>query len=329
MSNREVKYILSLTGGGIRNAITASFLDEMMQILKIDMSVFDLIVGVSGGAMLAMQGVQNIEKKSWTPAKNLFSQQNVSKICNKSILDRVMREVQFSPVYDGTGKTLVLKKYFGDAKMGQVSSNVAIPIYNLYKKKTELCTTYDDDGKELSVAQVCDAATAAIPYFPPVNIHDTLYVDGGFGAPEPVFLAYTEARKLYGPDCAIRILSVGAGQKIPDEKWKSNSVEKWGTIQWLGNGLIDLLLDAPGDALIDNIGRLMTRESNKNRLLHINPELPMTVSLDNSDREVIEMLFGIGKSAFVGQKNDLVDFFNAKSSRSWCNERNMYWKKSA
>jgi len=323
----SVKYVLSLTGGGIRNAITASFLDELMQTLKLDLSVFDLVVAVSGAAMLAMQGAQNVENKTFKSSKDLFSQNNVSKICDKSLLDKVVREVQFSPVYDGTGKTLVLKKYFGDTKMGQVHGKVAIPIYNLYQKKTELCTTYDEDGKDLSIAQVCDAATAAIPYFPPVKIQDTLYVDGGFGAPEPVMLAYTEARKLFGSDCALRILSVGAGQKIPDEKWKSNPIEKWGTIQWLNHGLIDLLLDAPGHAMIDNIGRMMTRESHNNRLLHINPELPMTVALDNSEPEIIKMLFDAGKTAFHSQKNDLADFFNFKSSRSWCHERKMYYSK--
>lgn len=323
----DVKYVLCVSGGGVKDLIPATILDLLHDELKIDISFFDLVVATSGGAMLCMYGSHMISSDKPFKYEDLFSSDNMETICDKGVWDQLMGEVQFCPVYDGMGKKLILKKYFGDLKLRDIDIRVAVPIYNLYKKQTELFSSYNAGCEDFQVAEVCDGASAAIPYFPSVKIGNDMYIDGGVSANDPLLLAFTEARKLFGKNHPIRLLSLGTGRQIPTEIWKNNPIEKWGCVQWIRHGLIDLLMSAPLDLMVDNVDSLMQSECKLNRLLYINDNIPPDIKLDDTNENVLKELKNIGKKSFENNRVNFEAFFDSKSCRCWNNVRKLHAEK--
>lgn len=316
----ETKYVLSLCGGGVRDAIPATILNRLQADRgKGAADLFDMVVGVSGGAMMALHtAVQKVVHQSAVvDYMEMFSRKNLAKVMDKSPLDRVMGEVQFSPVYDGTGKTALLKKSMGNVKMAALAAvPVVVPVYNLLRRRAEIFTTYDAQYGEFMAWQVGDASSAAIPYFPPVRMSNgDWYVDGGFSCNDPILVAYTEARRHFGPDCNVRIMSLGAGTQQTDPEWSSDRIANWGAIQWMCNGLMDLIMDAPHDLMRQQVARLIqlenadsSRPNRSNRLLHINEDIP-SVKLDDCD-QVEGVLVAAGTRAFERCRGDIADFFD-------------------
>lgn len=302
------KLVLAVSGGGSRAIIPATLLDRMRVDLGRTMHDFDLVVGTSAGAILTLYGATANPQ----PLLSLFDVSTLETMCDKSLFDRVMGEVQLSPVYNGLGKTSVLNRYFAETTLDQLGpQKVAVPIYNLYQKQTEIFANYRPGQGSCKVAEVCDAATAAVPYFPPVTLKDDLYVDGGFAANDPLLLAYTEARALFGADCPIRLLGLGTGRQIPNQVWMREPVKQWGAIQWVQNGLVELLMSAPMDLTVDNLHRIMQLDNEHNRLLWINENVPLDIKLDNTCEKDLESLRAQAENTYRAHRSDLEQFFEA------------------
>jgi len=250
---------------------------------------------------------------------DMFSRKNLCKMLDKSPLDRVMGEVQFAPVYDGTGKTAVLRKYLGNTKLAALNEvPVVVPVYNLRHRRTEIFSTHDERCGDFSAWEVGDASSAAIPYFPPVRMSNRdWYIDGGYACNDPVLVAYTEARRYFGPDCNVRIMSLGAGVQQTDPDWHTDRIANWGAIQWMCNGLFDLMMDAPNDLMRHQVARLMQLENQSsqpnrgNCLLYVNEDVP-SVKLDDYD-QVDSVLKAAGNRAFERSRGDMADFFRPES----------------
>ena len=311
----DVKFVLSIHGGGVRDLIPATVLDLVQtRTGRHTLSLFDMIVGVSGGAMMALNTAVDGLRPNRGPMLNyteMFSPDNLNLMLDKSLIDRVMGEVQFEPVYDGTGKTTILKRYLGEhTTMGDLSKSVrvAVPIYNISHHAPEIFTTYDPSQASSLAWQVGDASSAAVPYFPAVQMGGCNYVDGGFAANNPVLVAYTEARRAFGDSASIRMMALGSGQNTVDV-WKADVVRGWGSIQWLMNGLVDLVLEAPNDIQLQQTMRLMELEGSGNRLLWIDQEIPV-VKLDDTTPHAREILVNAGKQAYQHYEEDIVKFFD-------------------
>jgi len=309
----DPKLVLAISGGGSRGIMPATILDLIQSELGVSIAKFDLVVGTSAGAILSMYATANPG-----PLAELFSVSNLEHMCDKSLWDRTMGVVQFSPVYNGVGKRQLLQQYFGDRTMGEWSPHhIAMPVYNLYQKQTEICTTYLESQKNLKVVDVLNAATAAAPYFPPVFLKESLYVDGGFAANDPLLLAYTEARELFGPDCPIRLLALGTGRQIPNNVYKAEPIREWGAIQWVQNSLVELLMSAPMDLEVDNLQRIMKLDSPHNRVLWINPDIDTRFTLDCTDPIDLATLATLAANSFRKHQPDLVHFFHTENCPQW------------
>jgi predicted acylesterase/phospholipase RssA len=316
VGHKTCRYVLSICGGGVRDVLPAQFLDLMQQRMGIGIfNHFDLVAGTSGGSLLALYAGK--QEKEDIRLVDLFSQTNLKKMVDKSYWDSVMGEIQFDPVYDGKGKKRLMQHYLGDAAMGDLKLNIAVPVYNISKSEPEIFTTYDEDSGTYPAWQIADASSAAIPYYPAVKmINGYKYADGGYAANDPILIAYTEARKLYGPDVPLRILSLGTGIPPGDSDWTTSHIEEWGTIQWMCNGLLDLMMDAPNDLMVSQTRAILNMEGTENRLLQINEPIPH-VKLDDISPENVTALREAGTRAFQRHVNDLTDFFNPHSSRAW------------
>lgn len=309
--------------------IPAKILDLISSELGVDVKDrFDLIVGCSGGGILALWVAQGYNREEGHQLVDIFSQDKLKKMLDKSYWDYVMGEVQFQPVYDGQGKAQVMKQYFGNAVMSDVAKPVAVPVYNISKGTPEIFTSYSEHSSRALVREVANATSAAVPYFPAARIRlsnkKDLYADGGFAANDPIMASMTEARELFGPHVPLRILSLGTGILPGDEDLKSEEVENWGAIPWICNGLLDIVMRAPNALNRSLAQRLLTVESKDNRLLHLDVPIPR-VKMDDTDPETVQMLQDKAHEVFEARRQDLVDFFKPSSSRAWaCGPRNFH-----
>lgn len=308
------KWILSVSGGGVRDVIPAGLMNEVQHWLGAPLGrVFDMLVGVSGGALLSLYA--NVHRDESMDFVALLNEANLSRILDKSAMDRMLGEVQLLPVYDGLGKERVLQQYLGATTvLGDLSAlPTVVPIFNLRQRQLELATTHQPQYATWPVWQVAQASSAAIPYFPPVTIHEQLYVDGGFAANDPVLVAYLEARRWFGPDCNVRILSLGAGRPSTDPEWQdTHRVQSWGGIQWMLHGLLDVLMEAPNELMASEVERLLRVENASsqpnvdNRLLRINPPVP-PIKLDDTSQ--MDQLKRLGQETWLRVRPEVQAFF--------------------
>ena len=115
------KTILSLDGGGIRGAASARFLTLVEKELKKDgldlRTTVDLWAGTSTGAIIAV-----------ALATTELTMENISELYNPKLAKVIFSEnkgwYEFdgitAPRYEGTGKTRVLREYFGTRTLADV-----------------------------------------------------------------------------------------------------------------------------------------------------------------------------------------------------------------
>ena len=315
----RTRYVLSITGGGSKNLLSAVVLNAIQQHWDcLTKDLFDLIVGSGEGGVLALLAASGIG--THLDMTSFFSQKNLRKMMDKGCLDHMMGEVQFDPVYDGKGKTSVLKRYLGDETlMSELETQVAVPVYNISNAQPEIFTSYDQKSAKFPVWQVADATTATVPYFPPVKIplNGCCYLGGGFVANNPTMVAYTEARRLFGPDAPLRILSLDAGYACVEYEQKTREMDDWGAVQWFCNGLLNIMVNAPGEIVMDQTQKILSTEDMKgNRLLRLSTTVPY-MHIYETASEKLQILRELGTELFCDHQNDLIDFFDSRSSRCW------------
>ena len=312
MESKRDRYILCLSGGGVKVMFAAQILERLKQTLNTPLhEVFDLMVGTSGGGVLCLYS--NIfPNHSLT---NIFSKENLNKWCDKSFVDKVLGKVQFSPVYDGKGKRKILQTYFQDTQLQDCKTRVAIPTVNLKSQEVQVFKSYSYNNHDNNVDVKCtenhhllrhvaDATTAAIPYFPPVQFDNNVYIDGGYACNNPILLAYTESKKLF-PNDAINIVTLGNyDNQIPDE-WKTDRVFYWGAVQWMNNGLFDFIMNMPNKFMQKQIQSLIKCKN----FLHLQKNF-VNINLDDTDQETLNTLKEQADFVFEEKMNDIIHFFN-------------------
>jgi len=289
------KYILSLDGGGVRGIYTMDILNQISKYLGVPVQdKFDLIVGTSiGGIISSALAVEHLK----LPLDGMFSQKNIETIFDKSIWDKILKYAQFCPIYDGKGKTQILKNYLGDITLGDIQKNLVLTSWNLTQNMPVLFSTNNENYKDIKLVEACDATSAAPIYFPPVQIQNDYYIDGGVACNNPIMAAYMEAKRLY-PNTPLRILSIGTGIGPHDSDWKSSKVADWGTPQWMCNGLLELVMDSPTEMLLYQMNELfMSRELVDSQLLRLDTAIPNIV-LDDTNNSHIDYLKKAALSTF-------------------------------
>lgn len=305
-STTAPKYILSLDGGGVRGIYTMNILDQISTYLKIPIrEKFDLIVGTSIGGIIG--SALAVEKLN-LPLDEMFSQKNIETIFDKSIWDKILKYAQFCPIYDGKGKTKILKNYLGDIKLGDIQTNLILTSWNLTQNMPVLFSTINEHYKDIKLVDACDATSAAPIYFPPVNINGEYYIDGGVACNNPIMTAYSEAKRLF-PNTPLRILSIGTGIEPHDSDWKSSKVVDWGTPQWLSNGLLELIMDSPTEMILYQMNELFTsRELANSQLLRLDIAIPNIV-LDDTNTSHLEYLKKAALDTFEKNADAIKIFF--------------------
>lgn len=247
--------ILSIDGGGARGLIPVQVLYLIEHEAGIDIrGTFDFFAGVSTGALIASYcavGEGSLE----VLAKTSYSSDNMSRIFDKSVWDKMLGRIQNQPKYDGVNKRQYLEEVLATVRINDIADKHLLVIaYDFINR--ELVTFKNRRGHDASynptLAEICDAATAAPTLYPPVpttDLYSRWLVDGALAINDPSLCAISEALAMgYGIE-QIWMLSMGTGRPVHDMSQEQQdqigmASRDWGIVGWVTNGLLDHMLSA-------------------------------------------------------------------------------------
>ena len=251
---KEVRYILSIDGGGMRGIIPGYILGTINHMVRNSgterplYSFFDLVIGTSTGALLAFALSADSEKTKLrkeegrpypvmeSSRKGLFRKRTI--YTERGVLERGSDPEQFESLYiDHRDEIFPRRSSF---------RNILYPILQDKYPASDIEGFLDDIGIYLMrswdshgflMKEALRATTAAPMYFPPSRLteRDTgsklTLVDGGLCANNPALIGYTEARKLYPEADEFRILSLSTCkmQYSTSASWREGGLASWAT----------------------------------------------------------------------------------------------------
>ncbi len=200
--------ILSIDGGGAKGLYAAAVLDQLENKFGASISEkVDIISGTSIGGIIAL-GLACGKRPAEIMEFFDIHGPNIFKPHNKLIKSiRIFGRGLVSSVYDNKALVSACKQFFGEIKMGDLSSggypnlSICIPTSNLITGSNRVFKTPHHESfyrdQHYFVWQVA-LATSAAPYFLPVAELETAsgaeyYVDGGLWGNNPSLVAITEA----------------------------------------------------------------------------------------------------------------------------------------
>ena len=205
--------------------------------------------------------------------------------------------MQNQPKYDGINKRAFIDEQADGACSNDiVDKHLLILAYDFINR--ELVTFKNNRGHDAvynpSLAEVCDAATAAPTLYPPVATSSPKrrwLIDGALATNDPSQCAISEALAIGHTLDDIWMLSLGTGKPAHDlsqedrDKIGEDS-RGWGIFEWLTNGLLDHMMSASSSVSAHQCDQLLG-----GRYLRINGALPRSLmQIDNTTEVRVEDL---------------------------------------
>ncbi len=297
MSDKGPILILSIDGGGSRGVIPVNVLNHIEAKERCSIrEEFDFFAGVSTGALVAAylaRGVGSMEDL----VTNGYSSESMSKIFDKSIWDKMLGRMQTQPKYDGVNKRAFIDGQADGACINDVvDKHLLILAYDFINR--ELVTFKNNRGHDAvynpSLAEVCDAATAAPTLYPPVATSSPKrrwLIDGALATNDPSQCAISEALAIGHKLEDIWMLSLGTGRPAHDLSQEDRDEigedsRGWGIFDWLTNGLLDHMMSASSSVSAHQCEQLLGE-----RYLRISGELPRSLmQIDNTTETRVDDL---------------------------------------
>jgi patatin-like phospholipase/acyl hydrolase len=318
-------FVLSIDGGGSRGVIPANMLNFIEREEQISIrNEFDFFAGVSTGAMVAAYLACNVGNMEQLVTEG-YSSESMTRIFDKSIWDKMLGRMQNQPKYDGINKRAFIDKQLEGALINDVvDKHLLILAYDFMNR--ELVTFKNNRGHDSvynpSIAEVCDAASAAPTLYPPVATtapKRRWLIDGALATNDPSQCAISEALAMGHRLEDIWMLSLGTGKPTHDlSQEQRDKIGKesrgWGIIDWLSNGLLDHMMSASSSVSAHQCEQLLG-----DRYLRINGELPRSLmQIDNTTEVRVEDLKSyafLWFEEFIGEIRALVDGIRAARAR--------------
>lgn len=294
--------ILSLDGGGIKGAFTASVIATLEEDSgRPAAEHFDLITGTSTGGIIAIGLGLGI------PAREIlkfYSEKGASIFPGTSLVQRtggLLRQLCM-PKHSHADLRSALVDVFGERKFGESKCRLVIPTYDAIAGRIFVMKTahherfkYDIEAAAVDVALATSAAPTYFAAAPFPAHRDASYVDGGVWANAPVMVGVTEAVGFLGVALNdIDVLSIGTTTK----PFNIASHAKSGAVQW-NTGLIELMFEAQMEADLAQAQLLLN-----GRLHRINfTAKEGEFSLDDARPEKIQSLINLGRGEAVKKGN--------------------------
>lgn len=299
MQQREPILILSIDGGGARGVIPVNVLHSMESEAGIDVrESFDFFAGVSTGALVAAYCAKGPGSMEYL-AKHSYASENMSRIFDKSVWDRMLGRMQNQPKYDGVNKLKYFEEMAGNTRINDIKDkHLLILAYDFINR--ELITFKNNRGHDANynptLSEICDAATAAPTMYPPVPTtgdYRRWMIDGALATNDPSLCAITESLAMGYTIDDIWMVSLSTGRPVHDLSQKQQdrigeASRDWGIVGWLTNGLLDHMLSASSSVSAHQCRQLLGT-----RYLRVDGTLPRTLmSIDETSEAYVRNLRG-------------------------------------
>ncbi|MBX3684783.1 MAG: patatin-like phospholipase family protein [Rhodocyclaceae bacterium] len=294
--------ILSLDGGGIKGAFTASVLaalEEDTGCAAVDH--FDLITGTSTG------GIISIGLGLGLPARTIcdfYEREGPTIFPGTSLVQRVEGRLRqlFGPKHSHEVLRAALGKVLGKRRFGESKCRLVIPTYDAIGGRVFLMKTahhkrfrYDIEAPAVDVALATSAAPTYFAAAPFPDHANASYVDGGVWANCPVMVGITEAVAFLGAKLEeIDVLSIGTTSTPFNIAEHAGS----GIAQW-NAGLVELMFEAQVQSAVAQAGLLLGGRLHRINVTAREGEF----SLDKADVETIRRLVTLGRGEAVKKAN--------------------------
>ena len=246
--------ILSLDGGGIRGAFSASVLATLeKETGQACADHFDLITGTSTGGIIALGLALGLPASAIC---DFYRDKGLDIFPGTGFMDRVggvFRHL-FAPKRSHEALKAALSSVFQDRRLGEARCRLVIPTYDGVGGRIFLLKTAHHErftGEYKARVVDCALATSAAPtYFDAASFPEhpgSSYVDGGVWANCPVMVGVSEAVHFLGiPLDQIDVLSVGTlGEPFSVSPGRRNA----GILGW-NKALVDILMRGQAEAAL-------------------------------------------------------------------------------
>ncbi|KAM9986088.1 hypothetical protein ACTFIZ_004362 [Dictyostelium cf. discoideum] len=285
--------ILSLDGGGIRGILECCALSILTSEL-FDISIpnlFDLIVGTSSGALVALSLVSSdktpndIIETFEDMADHVFSNWNInffsflfsmSKYDGNKLQECIKNVVGTTKLLDTFEKTRVAVTSVTDETGGLTD----ILFYNYYRRSlsSDINSGYINDA---SCLDACEASSAAPTYFAPFTFNGRTFYDGGIKNNNPCEVAFKEHQEIWQEKKIDLMVSIGTG-KFNNEKSNGDNLIK----------LEDIFVKCLSESEKQWVDLLSNNKNFKENVnaFRINKQFSNKIGLYASDNKTIELL---------------------------------------
>lgn len=297
--------ILSIDGGGIRGVVILEVLRELEQLTgKPVHKMFDLICGVSTGAILSML-IGALKKDIDTCAEHyrLVSQS----LFVSDFWRGTSRLIMTHAYYDSHAWEEILRKVYQDASLIDTTTDDDIPkimaisasllspriqpfVFRNYNLPVERMKFSDYSGScKHKVWQAVRASTSAPGYFEDFVLDNHVHSDGGILINNPASIAIHEAQQLWPGEPIQCVVSLGTGRYVLPEAKDSDEAS---SSRSLGpsslKAKITSLIDSATDTEITH--RLLQDLLPHRSYFRFNPTLSEWLSLDEHRPEKLDQM---------------------------------------
>ena len=169
LETNQKRRVLVLTGGGIRGAVTASYLHKLEESIGRPLhEVFDLVAGTSTGSFLAA-GIA--AGKPMSELAHLYDVGNAEAIFQRTTSSYIPILRSIVTKYAGDGKTEFLKKQFGEKTLKDCKTNLLIVAHSYTRRHPVFWNTFVRDHINVKIRELTDASSAAPTFFPRVPVY--------------------------------------------------------------------------------------------------------------------------------------------------------------
>ena len=327
---KDVRYILSIDGGGMRGIIPSVMLSKLSKLLheygdsRPLYSHFDLIAGTSTGALLALGLTMPNEKTGLkrdegsaistrrgyiVPGSDVESfielyrhhgpeifpkQQNFKSLLYPILTDK----------YDAGPFERFLISVFKDSALSDALVPTAAVAYSTTDDRIYTMRSWASHG--ILSREAARASSAAPMYFPPCRLkeRDTgtelTLIDGGVAANNPALIAYAEARKLYPDASEYRILSLST----LSSEYRFNPAESTGGLTGWAKVIIKVYGNASLNAVDEVIGNI--KDVKYTRIWA--PVLEERIKLDSTSDASTHTLIEAAEKAYQAKEAEMRAF---------------------
>ena len=164
----KMQRILSLDGGGIRGLVTCRWLEGVDAALRKAgkpglLRGFDLVAGSSTGALIACGLATGRDPATLADLYREHRHTIFPGIAGRlwSRAGRILVQGPSAPKYDGKGLDKVLKKVFGDARLGDAKIPLLVTSYDTIQRKAVIFKSFNAAHRDLPMWEVCRASASA------------------------------------------------------------------------------------------------------------------------------------------------------------------------